>query len=422
MPSRLLHQLMNTAPKVVLGLLALSAGLAFGQAAKKLTLQNALVLGERQNLDLAAARERRAFTAAGIQIAGQRPNPTLSFSVSRDAPHEGALIDQPLELGPKRSRRIQVARGEAILTDLEIAGLSRQVRHSVRDAYHMAQYAGSVAAQKQSLLALAKRLGDIAQARFNAGDVPQLEVIQAEVEVARADAEERLARQEEGVAVSRLNALLNEAPGTQWEFSSELATIPAAPERPDLDDKAMQSNPDLQRAKQEQAIEQARQNLLRAQRIPEFSLGAGADFNNRSAADPNASGNYTAGLRGQFTLGLPLFSRYQGEIAQSAAAQRQLTREMEATRRTIESEVESAALEFDARSAQVGIFRQTVVPAAQRLASMAEESYKAGKANILTVIDAQRNASQVQQEYLDSLLAAQQAFAELEEVVGASLD
>lgn len=405
-----------------LGVLLLSVSLGFGQTGKNLTLQDALALAERQNLDLAAARERRAFAAAGIQIAGQRPNPTLTFSASRDAPHEGALMDQPLELGPKRGRRIEVARGEAVLTDLEIAALARRVRHSVRDAYHTAQYARSAAAQKESLLALAKRLDDIAQARFNAGDVPQLEVIQAEVEVARANAEEQLARQEEGVAVSRLNALLNEPAGRQWEFSSELETLPTAPARPELNDKAMQSNPDLQRAKQEEAVEQAREKLLRAERIPEFSLGVGGDFNNRNAADPNAPGNYTAGLRGQFTLGLPLFSRYQGELAQSAAAQKQLTREREATRRTIESEVESSALEFDARASQAGIFRQTVVPAAQRLASMAEESYKAGKANILTVIDAQRNASQVQQEYLDSLLAAQQAFAELEEVAGASLD
>ena len=60
--------------------------------------------------------------------------------------------------------------------------------------------------------------------------------------------------------------------------------------------------------------------------------------------------------------------------------------------------------------------------AVQRLAQMAEESYKAGKANILTVIDAQRNANQVEQEYLDSLVAAQSAFATLEETVGAPLD
>lgn len=394
--------------------LGLLASLAFGQEAKKLTLQDALGLAGRQNLDLAAARERRAFAAAGIQIAGQRPNPTLTFSASRDAPHEGALLDQPIELGPKRGRRIEVARGEAVLTDLEIAALARQVRHSVRDAYHTAQYAKSVSAQKESLLGLAKRVQDIAQARFNAGDVPQLEVIQAEVEVARANAEERLAQQEEGVAVSRLNALLNEPVGTRWEFLSELETLPTEPTRTELNDKAMQSNPDLQRAQQEKAIERARENLLRAERIPEFSLGMGGDFNNPP--------DYTAGLRGQLTLGLPLFSRNQGELAQNAATQKQLTLEVEATRRTIASQVEAAALEFEARTAQVGIFRQTVAPAAQRLAGMAEESYKEGKANILTLIDAQRNASQVQQEYLESLLVAQQAFAELEEIVGASLD
>jgi outer membrane protein, heavy metal efflux system len=418
----LLHRFMNRSSGLLVGTVLLSAGLTFAQQTRTLTLSEGLAMADRQNLDLAAARERKAFAAAGIRVAGERPNPALSFSASRDAPHEGALIDQPLELGPKRSRRIQVARGEAVLTDLEIAALSRQIRHDVRDAYHTAEYARSVSEQKRSLLTLAKRLRDIAQARFDAGDVPQLEVIQAEVEVARADAQARLAQQEQNVAVSRWNALLNEPAESRWEFSSELAELPASPSRTELTDKALRANPDLQRAKQEQAVEQARESLLRAERIPEFSLGVGGDFNNRNAADPNASGDYTAGLRGQFTVGLPLFSRNQGEIAQSVAAQKELVREIAATQRTVSSQVESAALEFDARVAQVGILRQTVVPAAQRLESMAEDSYKAGKANILTLIDAQRNANQVQQDYLDSLLAAQQAFAELEEVVGAPLD
>ena len=52
---------------------------------------------------------------------------------------------------------------------------------------------------------------------------------------------------------------------------------------------------------------------------------------------------------------------------------------------------------------------------------MAEESYKAGKANILTVIDAQRNAQDVEKTYLDSLFSLQSAFAGLEETVGAPL-
>lgn len=387
---------------------------ALAQERPGLSLSQALAKAEHQNLDLAAARERRAFALAGVQVAKQRPNPVLGFGATRDAPHESVTLDQPLELGGKRSRRIEVARGEAVLTDLEIAVLSRQVRHEVRDAFHKAEFTRAVSVQKTGLLALARRLREIAQARFDAGDVAQLEVIQADLEAERADAEVQLARQEEEVALTRLNALLNEPSATHWEFASPFETVPTAPPLTELNDRAFQSNPDLQHAKQEQAIEQSRLNLLRAERIPDFSVGVGADLNNPPS--------YSAGLRGQLSLSLPLFSRNQGEIRQSIALGSRLERQLQATRRTIEWKVQSASLEFGARSAQVGIFHDSLVPSAHRLAQMAEDSYKAGKANILTVIDAQRNASQVERDYLDSLLAAHAAFAALEEVVGAPLD
>jgi outer membrane protein TolC len=62
------------------------------------------------------------------------------------------------------------------------------------------------------------------------------------------------------------------------------------------------------------------------------------------------------------------------------------------------------------------------MPAADKLESMAEESYKAGKANILSVLDAQKNVQAVREQYLQSLLAVHQAFAQLEATVGAPLD
>jgi len=383
-----------------------------GQA--RLSLPDALARADRQNLDLAAERERRAFALEGIQVAKERPNPTLGFSASRDAPHEGATLDQPLELGPKRGRRIEVAKGESALTGLEIVALERQVRHSVRDAYYQAEFKRAVSAQKAELLSLARRLREIAQARFDAGDVPQLEVVQADLEVARADAELQLARQEEEVAGSRLNALLNEPKDSHWELADTLESLPAVPSLEELEARAFQSNPDLQSVRQKAAIEQARANLLRAERIPDFSAGIGADFNN--------PGSYTAGLRGQFSMAIPIFSRNQGEIAQSVATQHQIGRQLLAQQKTIESEVQAAVLEFSARASQVKIFHDNLVPAAKRLAAMAEDSYKAGQSSILTVIDARRNTNQVQGEFLDSLLAAHAAFAALEEAVGAPLD
>jgi outer membrane protein, heavy metal efflux system len=401
--------------RCVLAIVALAVGTqAPAQQPPRLSLQEALIRAEQQNLDLAAARERRAFARAGIQVARQRPNPVFTFSASRDAPHQGVDLDQPLQLGPKRSGRIEIARGEAELTDLEIATLSRQIRRSVRDAFYQSEFTRSVSLQKEALLTLARRLHDVAQSRFDAGDVAQLEVIQTDLEAARADAELQLARQEEGVAVSRLNALLNEPAVARWELVSALDALPVAPPMAQLEERGFQSNPDLQHKKQEEAIEQRRMSLLRAERIPDVSVGIGADLNNPP--------DYQAGLRGQLSLTLPLFARNQGEIAQSLASQMFLELDLAATKRTIESEIDSASLEFGARASQVGIFRNNLVPAAHRLAQMAEESYKAGKANILTVIDAQRNASQVEQEYLDSLIAAQSAFAALEETVGAPLD
>jgi len=52
---------------------------------------------------------------------------------------------------------------------------------------------------------------------------------------------------------------------------------------------------------------------------------------------------------------------------------------------------------------------------------MAEESYQAGKSNVLNVIDAQRRTSDIKRAYLDSLFNFQSAFASLEEIVGEPL-
>jgi len=84
--------------------------------------------------------------------------------------------------------------------------------------------------------------------------------------------------------------------------------------------------------------------------------------------------------------------------------------------------VEAAYFEWATRQAQVELYRRTLLPAARRLQGLAEESYRAGKSSILTVLDAQRNIQQVKRDYLDSLAALQVAFAGLEETVGASLD
>jgi cobalt-zinc-cadmium efflux system outer membrane protein len=386
------------------------------QAPPRLTLAAALERAERQNLDLAAARARRAVALAGVRVAGERPNPTASFGALRDTPHESLFFDQPVEIGPKRGRRIEVARQGSALTEADIVAAERQVRHSVRDAYFALAHARGATAQQAEALRLAERLQGIARARFEAGDVPQLEVTQAELAAERAQADLEVAQQEEKVTLSDLNALLNEPAATNWDLGDAFALLPPPLALEDLLARAGTSNAEIARVSQEQKVQQSQTSLLRAERIPNLGLEFGADF------DSPGPGGFRVGPRGQLSMSLPLFSRNQGEIAQSIASERALEGQLAAARRAADARVESAHFDLAARRMQVQLYREKLLPSSRRLEEMAEESYRAGKANILTVLGAQHDVQQVEREYLDSLLAAQSAFAQLEAAVGAPLD
>jgi outer membrane protein, heavy metal efflux system len=381
---------------------------------RPITLQQALELAARQNLDLMAARQRRAFALAGIRAAKQIPNPTVDFEATRDAPHESLLFTQPLELGGKRGRRVDVAKQEQTLTEVEIVTIERQLRRAVREAYFSVAAMAAETSRRERVLQLAQRLFDIAQQRFQAGDIAQLEVNQAQLEVARADVDLRVARQQQTVSRERLSALLNEAPDTPWKGLTPLEAASPAPPLTDLVARAYQSNAELTHLNQELRIEQAREKLLRAERVPDLNVIVGAVF--------NAAPNFQVGHHEGFSMNLPIFSRNQGELQQSSAQQRFLELQTAAVRRSVAGDVQAAYYEWDARRAEVDLYRNTLRPVAEKVEQQAEESYRAGKVNLLTVLEAQRSVQEIEKNYLDSLGALQSAFAALEEITGSGLD
>ncbi|HLJ41811.1 MAG TPA: TolC family protein [Candidatus Acidoferrales bacterium] len=401
-----------------IGILVLVCAAALATAAQqepqKLTLAQAVDMANRQNLDLIAARAQRAVAAAGVKIAGQRLNPTGNVTVLRDDPHEGWWFDIPLELGSKRERRIDLARAQGVLTDDDVAAIERLTRQNVRDAFFAVALARGVTAAKNDAVNLAKRLRDIAQQRYETGDVPQLEVFQADLVLSQAQADYQVAQQEEKVALSDFNLLLNEPPSTEWDLSTPLDGLPSEPSLSDLLARASSSNADLAKISQQEKIEQSQRALYQAERIPNLTVSLGMDY--------NSPHNFRYGPRSQVSMEAPIFMRYQGEIAESDASLVALEDQAAATRRAVEGHVESAFLQLDSREAQARLYKDSLIPAADKLEGMAEESYKAGKANILSVLDAQKNVQAVREQYLQSLLAVQQAFAQLEATVGTPLD
>jgi cobalt-zinc-cadmium efflux system outer membrane protein len=377
-------------------------------------LKTALQTAEINNLELRAVRQQRAIALAGLSVARQVPNPTFTFSATRDTPHESLLWDQPIEIGGKRSKRIAVAQEEQKATDIDINILSRQIRRRTREAFYRSLSAKAQTEQAKAVLDLSTKIKDIVQQRYDAGDVAQLEVIQADVELARATAEFELASQSQKSADVQLAALLNRKFDQPLLLSDRLDRLPPAESLESVTDLALRFNPDVQRTTQESAIEEKRLGLAKAQRIPNVDLQAGTDF--------NAPPEFNVGARGQISMALPLFYHGQGEVALSSARLQLLRLTLQAQQTNASAQVASAYYDFTAKFRQAGQYQDRVIPQTVKLEQMAEDSYQSGKSNLLTLIDAQRRLNDVRKTYIDILFSVQSSFAGLEEVVGAPLD
>ena len=390
-----------------------TAGMSLAQTVG-LDLHTTLQTAQASNLELRAARQNRAVALAGITTAGAIPNPIVSFSAARDTPHESLVFDLPLEIGGKRAKRLAVSREEQAGTELDIQVLERNVRRRTREAFFKSVAAQQQTVQTKAALDLSSRIKDIVQQRFDAGDVAQLEVIQADVELARAQADYEMAVQAQKSADVLLAALLNRKFDVPLQLQGRLDEVPASPTMESIIDTALHSNPDVQKFTQQYKLEQRRLELAKAMRIPNLELQSGADF--------NSPPEFRVGGRGQIGVAVPLFYRGQGEVAQSNARLEFLRLTLQSEQTMISAEVAAAYFDYLAKVHQADRYSQNIVPQTTKLEQMAEDSYTSGKSNLLTLIDAQRKLNDVRKAYIDSLSAAQSSFAALEEVVGAPLD
>jgi cobalt-zinc-cadmium efflux system outer membrane protein len=379
-----------------------------------LTFDAALNLASGRNLRVEAARRQRAVRESAVRTAGLVPNPEIVAESSRDTPHQLVSVDIPFEIGGKRSRRVDLAREELSLAEGEVQVELRSVRREVREAFYSLIAANERVRLAENAVEIAQRLRDIAQARFDAGAVPRLEVLQADLGVARASIDLDLVRSQQTATRATLNGVLNLPPDERTDVTGSLADRTAnAPSYDEARRMALASNIDLLNIDRQAAVERRRTDLLRAERVPTPLFSLGALF--------NAPGEFNTGGRFAVAMGVPLFNRNQGEIAGSLAATSQLQAQREATQRTIENALFGIVARIRAQRQRADAYTTRLVPTAVDLESLAEESYRAGRTSVLNVVDAQRTVRDVRDEALQAALDVQTSIAELEELLGTAV-
>lgn len=246
------------------------------------TAHDALTLPAAIEATLARAPQARAAQAAahaadaGVEIAQQRPNPSLSLeaeNVDGTGPYADAqlrettaILELPIELGGKRSARIHVASAEhagaaadAAAADAELVGMATESFIRVIEAQRRADLA-------RDRLTLASEVLRAAQVRVQAGKASPLDEQRAEVErtLAQVDAEATARR------LANADALLERLTGVRATAVAPWFDMTETDTSTDVE-----TSPALMRADADVAAAQARVDLARRSRVPDITVSAG---------------------------------------------------------------------------------------------------------------------------------------------------
>lgn len=403
----------------------------------KLNLRTAFDQAEQHNPEILKARQDVDITSAGIVSAGAIPNPQLAVQTGYGPAWTKTIagntqqvgINQILEIGGKRSARLQLARSQKERATLQLDAIRFDLRTRIRRIY-----AELAAAQAYSQLiehqrTLTARLVDIATERFKAGSAPEAEIIQAMLNLNQYDAQRNSAQGRIRQAQIQLSILLGEpvAPNIIAEdhglFESESTNneLVPAPDRPLQEESvllqiALDSRPDLLVTKQQLNVSSKQLRLAQTQRIPDLILGSGFVFTTFAPPEKQQYGAYL-----NVNMDLPIFYRRQGEIRAAKLGIEQTKTQSLIYQNRVTAEV-SAAYE-NARLARANItkYRTELLAAAAETVRLAELGYKYGRNRLSDVILAQQSAQQVNVGYFEAVVSYQNAWADLEKAVGRPL-
>jgi cobalt-zinc-cadmium efflux system outer membrane protein len=378
--------------------------------APPLTYSAALARALAANPTLAAARLKRSTSLASRDVAAERLNPEFRAEFAKETPKEGYTLALPWETGGKRARRIAVADAAIATGDAELAVAIAEVQSQVRRAFIARVAAESRRILLEELQALAGRARDAAQARFDTGDAPRLEVLQAQLALADAENQVVAARGQVDATRVSLNGLLGYPLEAATPIELAVDVGPAITAESAVA-RARSANTELAVYDRRLAEQRARLDLARAMRQP--------DITPEGTLTRRAEPEFTTGWRAAVAVTIPVFTAHQAGVRLEESTLEQLSVERESLLARVTSDVAASAVVAEAQRQQFVRYRDEIVPQAQDVERMAEDSYRLGQTSIAAYLQALQSTRDIRLRAIQSATDLQNALADLEQSIGA---
>lgn len=378
-----------------------------------LTLSEAVHRVVLHNPSLKAASALQEAARGREVQAAARPNPEISSQFEDFGGNTGTgfgqashllSLNQRVELGGKRAARIATAS-----TTTHRAKLDTQIRRQdlileTREAYIALQAAWQRIALANEQLAIAKQVQAVVNARITAGKVSPIEAGRAEVACDAALRRTHQAERDLSIAKAKLASFWGGTPVAQ--DPAEALSLPSQLDETQAD---ISDNPDLQRVALNLELARAAVQLNQSEQVPDVTLTAGLKHD---------AALHERSVQFGVSLPLPIFDRLQGEhravLAELDAAESDVSTE----KIHFISELSTQRQQLSSAYAEAQSLRDKALRTAEHAFIDVQEGYRAGKFNLLEVLETQKDLTDNRTAYLEALVAFHEALARLDRLMG----
>ena len=414
---------------VASALMFFGGGLSWAQDTDP-ALRDKLVLPEliqevlARNPELAAARKQ--WEAATNRIAQVRSldDPTLFvdlFNVPRTfnvTQTQNSIfgLSQNLPFPGKLGLKGEVASRSADMTEQAVRAKERELVARLKQAYYdlfLTQKAIQIHHEQVELL---RQFFEIANAKFRAGKGSQADVLKAQVELSLLHQQLPVLEQRRKTAEAMLNTLLDRGPSSPLGIAQEPSQLPIERPLDDLHSLALNDRPELKAAELDVQRNEQSHALAERQYYPDFNVSF-RRFQNFQAND--GFGAYVA-----MTIPFAFWTKpkYDAGVQEAAAALAVSRAQQHTLENLTRFQIDDLLAKLRATDQVATLYRTTILPQAEQSLESARVGYRVGKGSFLDLIDAQRAWRGFQHEYFKAIVDRQNRLAELEQVVGITLD
>jgi cobalt-zinc-cadmium efflux system outer membrane protein len=392
--------------------LALCAPALAADAPAAYTVEQLQRLAFEHNGIVRATRQEVAAAQAGVTSASAYPNPELDLLAGRltrrvpagmEGDDRGAFITQRLENPWMRRARIAGAEAFTVSRKAFLAATLNDVAAEVRVRAYQVLLREEEARAAEDALVLLEQTRARVKVRVDQGEAGRYDLIRAEAEVLSARQRRDTALLEAERSRIAVNQLVGGVLPARFAVRASLFDIEAFPPLPELQQQALDANPEFRQI--EAQLTQARRRIEqeRATRLPYLDLRGGQSQN------PQERESFLG-----VTVQVPIWDQRKGPIMEATAQVGRLEALQESRRLLVKQEMDSALQAYRIASQRVDALEKAVIKDAEAAVRVAEAAYRFGERGILDYLDAQRVLRVVRADLINARYELQVAAAAID--------